>query len=136
MITQSIYLPDYDWDIKVFYAVDGYYIETIVTELERLGCSDENIEELQDTLKEMPYNVGMTYSNLNGKCSIVIIGLTSSAEEFQNTFDHEKGHLAMHISAANDIDPFSEEFEYLVGDIGQSMFCVAKRFLCDHCRQK
>lgn len=68
--------------------------------------------------------------------NIVVIGLTTSAEEFQNTFDHEKGHLAMHISSALKIKPYGEEYQYLTGEIGQSMFKIAKRFLCDDCRQK
>lgn len=82
------------------------------------------------------YIVGITYSNFKHKCSIVVIGLTTSAEEFQNTFDHEKGHLAMHISSALKIKPYGEEYQYLTGEIGQSMFKIAKRFLCDDCRQK
>lgn len=28
------------------------------------------------------------------------------------------------------------EYLYLTGEIGQSMFKIAKRFLCDDCRQK
>lgn len=51
-------------------------------------------------------------------------------------FDHEKGHLAMHISSALKIKPYGEEYQYLTGEIGQSMFKIAKRFLCDDCRQK
>lgn len=87
-------------------------------------------------LKRNQYNTGITYSSFKNKCSIVVIGLTISAEEFQNTFDHEKGHLAMHISSALRINPYGEEYQYLTGDIGQSMFKVAKRFLCDDCRKK
>lgn len=68
--------------------------------------------------------------------SIIIIGPTSNATEFQDSLDHEKGHLAMHVSIANDIDPFSEKFQYLNGMIGHEMFLVAKEFLCDHCRLK
>lgn len=86
--------------------------------------------------EECEYNIGITYSNFKHKCSIVVIGLTTSAEEFQNTFDHEKGHLAMHISSALKIKPYGEEYQYLTGEIGQSMFKIAKRFLCDDCRQK
>ena len=82
------------------------------------------------------YNTGFTYSNFYHKCSIVVIGLTSSAEQFQNTFDHEKGHLAMHIADALDIDILGEEFQYLTGEIGQKMFRKAKRFMCDQCRVK
>lgn len=87
-------------------------------------------------LGPMLSQIGITYSNFKHKCSIVVIGLTTSAEEFQNTFDHEKGHLAMHISSALKIKPYGEEYQYLTGEIGQSMFKIAKRFLCDDCRQK
>lgn len=31
---------------------------------------------------------------------------------------------------------YGEEYQYLTGEIGQSMFKIAKRFLCDDCRQK
>lgn len=87
-------------------------------------------------LRSGQYNTGITYSNFKHRCSVVVIGLTTSAEEFQNTFDHEKGHLAMRICSALRIHPQGEEFQYLTGEIGQAMFKVAKRFLCDNCRKK
>lgn len=40
------------------------------------------------------------------------------------------------ISSALKIKPYGEEYQYLTGEIGQSMFKIAKRFLCDDCRQK
>ena len=49
--------------------------------------------------------------------------------------DHEKSHLAMHIGETLDLDVFGEKYEYLIGDIGQEMFPVAKQFLCEHCRK-
>lgn len=42
----------------------------------------------------------------------------------------------MHISSALKIKPYGEEYQYLTGEIGQSMFKIAKRFLCDDCHQK
>lgn len=134
MITQNFYLKDWDWYVTVFYAVDTYYIDDILGALEEIGCSDSGIKKAEEVFTEKTYNTGLTYSNLDGRCSVIIIGLTSSASEFQNTFDHEKGHLAMHICEADNIDPFSEEYQYLTGEIGQAMFPIAKNFLCVHCR--
>lgn len=54
---------------------------------------------------------------------------------FQNSWDHEKGHLCRHISKAFGIDPYGEEAQYLSGYVGQKMFPVAKKFLCEHCRK-
>lgn len=46
-----------------------------------------------------------------------------------------KGHLCRHISKAFGIDPYGEEAQYLSGYVGQKMFPVAKKFLCEHCRK-
>lgn len=81
-------------------------------------------------------NKGMTYSNTKERESIIIIGSTSCPAEFQHTFDHEKIHLAMHIAKYFEIDPYGEELAYLVGDIGLEMFPIAKKFLCEHCREE
>ena len=130
MIVQNFYLNDWDWYVTVYYAVDTYYIREILESLEEIGCSDEKLDEIAENFEKQRYNSGLTYSNIKGRCSVIIITLTSSPAEFQNTFDHEKGHLAMHISETDDINPFSEEFQYLVGEIGQTMFPAAKNFLC------
>lgn len=135
MLVQNIYLEDYDWCVKIFYAVSTYYVGEILGELESIGCNNEELEKAEDILSTGDYNIGLTYSSLLRRCSVIVIGLTTSPAEFQNTFDHEKGHLAMHISQELKIDPFSEEYQYLVGEIGLRMFSVAKYFLCEHCRK-
>ena len=134
MIVQNIYLEDWDWHATVYYAVDKYYADEILDELAYIGCSSMELARAEDSLRGGYYNTGLTYSNIKNRYSVVVIGLTSSPEEFQNTFDHEKGHLVMHIATAYKIDPYGEEYQYLAGMVGQSMFKIAKRFLCDHCR--
>lgn len=134
MIVQNIYLEDWDWHVTVYYAVDTYYANEILDELKFLRCSKRELLRAAKLLKSNDKNTGLTFSNFNHRYSVVVIGLTTSASEFQNTFDHEKGHLAMHIANALNIDLLGEEFQYLTGEIGQKMFLVARRFLCDHCR--
>lgn len=136
MIVQNIYLEDWDWHVTVYYAVDTYYTDEILDELEYIGCSKYELINAESLLRKGDYNTGITYTNMKNRYSIVVIGLTTSPDEFQNTFDHEKGHLVMHISSAWDIDPYSEEYQYLSGAVGQKMFKIAKRFLCEHCREK
>lgn len=101
-----------------------------------MPITDEKIEEIINELKEYKENEGYIFTNIHADRSLIIIGPTTSAEDFQDTFDHEKGHLAMHIAIAKDIDPFSEEFQYLNGIIGKQMFKAGKMFLCEHCRTK
>lgn len=135
MVVQNIYLEDWDWHITVYYAVTRYYKDEILEELDLIGCSRSELKNAEQLLDDNRYNTGLTYTNFKNRGSVVVIGLTSSPEEFQNTFDHEKGHLAMHIGSALQIDPFGEEFQYLTGAIGEKMFKIAKRFLCEHCRK-
>jgi len=87
-------------------------------------------------LNDKTKDKGLTYSNFKERESVIVIGKTSCPAEFQHTFDHEKIHLAMHIGKYFNIDPYSEELAYLVGDIGSEMFPIAKRFLCEHCREE
>ena len=73
-------------------------------------------------------------SSGGGSDSLEFIVMENS-EWLKASFDHEKWHLVMHISSALSIDPYSEEYQYLAGEVGKRMFKVAKKFLCDHCKQ-
>ena len=132
MIVQKVYLKDFNWFIRVYYVINYFHIEDIIEDLEYLECPYEDILRAKQMLLDQEENSGFTYSNLRKHESVMFIGNTTSSEQFQNTFDHEKGHLAMHISQALDIDPYSELFQYLSGDIGQRLFKKAKLFLCDN----
>ncbi len=136
MIRQIIALKDYLWRVRIFYAVDAYYMEEILSLMEDLGASDIEIRKASDSMLEGRPNIGLTCSDPAQRETVMVIGRAESPEEFQNTFDHEKGHLVKHICLVDKIDPFGEEAEYLAGEIGQKMFKVARRFLCNHCRSR
>lgn len=133
MIRQDVYLDKWDWYVIVYYAVDTYYMDEILEELEMIGCT--YADEIEEDLTQHPYNNGLTYSNMRRRVSLIVIGLTETPDEFQNTYDHEKGHLAMHIAEEDRMDVFGEEFQYLTGEIGKQTFPIAKRFMCEHCRK-
>ena len=133
MIRQDVYLERWDWYVIMYYAVDTYYMDEILEELEMIGCT--YADEIEEDLTQHPYNNGLTYSNMRRRVSLVVIGLTETPDEFQNTYDHEKGHLAMHIAEEDRMDVFGEEFQYLTGEIGKQTFPIAKRFMCEHCRK-
>lgn len=135
MIVQDIYLPEYGWHCRVYYAVTGYWADVILKDLHDIGCAGRKYRTAERSLRSGHLDTGLTYSNRRTGESVMVIALTSSAAEFANSFDHEKGHLAKHIAMAYDLDPFGEELQYLSGDIALRMFPVAKRFLCDCCRK-
>lgn len=136
VLAQEFYLEDFYWNVKVFYIVDAIPIDFILDELSKIDCSKEDLDKAELVLNDGTDDKGLTYSNLVERESIIIIGKTSCPAEFQHTFDHEKIHLAMHIGRYFRINPYSEELAYLVGDIGLEMFPIAKKFLCEHCREE
>lgn len=135
MIVQNIQLPKYDWSIKVYYAVDSYYTDEILEELLDYRPTVKEYNSVRELMENYKYNTGFTFTDYHRKKSLVVIGLTTSPEEFQNTFDHEKGHLAVHIAKYYGIDPYGEAFQYLTGNIGKKLFPIAKKFMCKHCRE-
>lgn len=136
MIVQEFYLPKAGWHVIVYYAVTGYYVSSIVGALKRIGCSGETLHKAYRQLKDCDLNTGLTYSNPSARESVMVIAKTSSAEEFNNSLQHEQRHLERQIANAMDIDPDSEDAAYLAGDIASAMFGHAKHLMCDCCRDK
>ena len=52
MIKQYILLSEYNWFVTIFYAVDCYNIDEIISELELIECSDDNLKKAYDNLSE------------------------------------------------------------------------------------
>ena len=78
-------------------------------DLDKLNIANDDYFTVKDTLDNQTLNIGFTYTDYYKKSTIVIIGLTTSAAEFQDTFDHEKGHVAMHISSYYHLNPYGEK---------------------------
>lgn len=133
MIVQDIHIYKYDWVVRAYFNVDNYY-PFIVRDLKDIGC-DDGSDMLKGLLNNSP-NSGFTFSSSYNKASVLVVSKCTSPEQFQNTFDHEKGHLAMHIAETFDINVYSEEFQYLTGSIGQLLYLGAKDYICDCDNQK
>lgn len=136
MVSQVFYLRGWDWTVKVFYETEPENADRVLDTLGRNGCSEDVLTSARDIFYRGMKNTGFTYSNSEKRCSVMAISRTTSADEFANTFDHEKRHLSMHIADAYHIDIHGEEYAYLAGAIAQHMFRVARRFMCDCCRKK
>lgn len=131
MIRQQFEIPHIGWSVYVYYAVDALDTGVIERQLRAIGSNDTKM--VCQGIGEP--NSGVTYTNTASRASIVVIGLTTSADEFANTYDHEKGHLVRHISQYLGLEPYGEQEQYIAGYVSQQMFSVAKSFLCEHCRQ-
>ena len=136
ILAQEFTLTKWDWRVRVFYVVDLIPIDFIIEELYGIGCTEKDVDNAIEVLDNGKDNRGITFSNDKERESIIVIGETSCPAQFSNSFDHEKLHLAMHIARVDNIDPFGEELAYLAGEIGLQTFPIAKRFLCEHCREE
>lgn len=135
MIRQDFYIPEYGWHVRVYYAVTTYWAQRIAGDMWEIGCWGKSLAKAENSLEQGNLNTGITYSNYADGETVMVISKTSSPEEFLNSWEHEKKHLARHIEQALGIDPYSEEAAYLEGKIAQKMFPVAKTFICEHCRK-
>ena len=131
MIRQQFDISKYDWKVEVYYAVDCYYTDEIMGRLYDIGCRGDDLQTAYENLSAGKTDTGLTYSNYGTRQTVMVIGITSSAAQFQNSYDHERKHLEAHIAAALGIDPWGEEICYLSGEIGQLMFEKARLMLCD-----
>lgn len=136
MIRQEIYLPKYDWMVRIYYSVTTYWTSRIIFDLRAIGCHGTHLENARASLARHELDTGLTYSDFEGRRTVMVISRASSASEFLNSWIHEMLHLCRHVCRAFGIDPYGEEAAYLSGDVGQKMFRVAKRFVCDCCRGK
>lgn len=131
MITQFFDIPSYDWDICIFYDTDVKDADIVLLMLKNIGCKGSSLRRASRNLKKGLVNTGLTYTNEEERTTVSVIGHTSSAKEFWNTFDHEKDHIAEHLAGALGISFFGEELRYLKGKIAEKTFDVARRFICE-----
>lgn len=128
MLRQKIVLNN-GWIIYAYYAVDTYYTDEIMEHLYEIGCRGEDLQKAYDNLSSGKLDTGLTYSSCKQRKTVLVVGLTSSQDEFFNSWQHEVVHVRQHIAMCTGMDVWGEEIAYLGGEISQKMFPVIKKFL-------
>lgn len=121
MMHFEVYLDKIDWSIECYVTTDTLQINKIMCRLRQLKCSDQIMVRAYTILEDQE-NSGFAYSNPKMRKSLMIINMSTSMDEFINTYNHEKNHIEMHICDTLNIDPFSEEASDLSGYIAQSFY--------------
>lgn len=127
---QKFTIPDYDWDVFVFYNTDSIDAEEVLAMLQIIEVSAFDYTIALTNMMADNVDTGFCYSNYSNRKSVLVISETSTPEQFMNSFIHEIRHLERHIEYAFNIDPYGEEAAYLAGTIGELMFPKAKLFMC------
>ena len=118
MIQFKTRFEKYNWDIEIFIVIKNVNPNIIQDELESMDCP-LHIMHKSFKLLTTGINSGFTYTNKKLNKSILVINVSSSSDEYINTFAHEKNHVEMHICKKYGIDPYSEEAAELSGELAQ-----------------
>ena len=123
MITDSFEISN--WKVTILYEVTCDDTDTIIETLKDIYCPNKYIKEALDNLETCNLNIGLTYSNLKLKSSVIVVGKTSSFEQLINTIAHEYFHLICHIQKLLKIED-EEELAYLNGDLNMRSFEIVQ----------
>lgn len=122
------------WVVDFLFAVDEYDIDGVLACMYDAGASDASLAQAEDLMTTCDYNCGLTYSDASRKRAVVLIGPTTSGEEFTNTLVHEVHHLAVAIASGLGVDLEGETPAYVAGDAAMSLADVVCELGCRHCR--
>ena len=130
MLRQQLYIKKYDWIVYVYYAVDAYYIDEIMTQLYRIGCPYGFMLQAYENMSANKLNQGLTYSNYERRMTVMVIGLASSPAEYENSIQHELRHLVDNMVEALRLKP-GEPPGYLTGEVAMMMHPATKLLTCE-----
>ena len=116
----------YNWDITVLYESTCEDIDDIIETLIDIHCPKRLIKEALNNLETCNLNIGLTYSNLNLKSSVIVISKTSSFAQLINTIAHEYYHLICHISKILKIED-EEELANLNGNLNMRSYKIIEK---------
>jgi hypothetical protein len=136
MIRQVIELNRQGWRVVAMFAVTRHDVDDVMDELFGIGCDGRFAKQAWENMNSGKINTGLTYTNYFRRCSVVVVGETSGADEFLNSLVHETHHLVAHIGKALGLDTMGEEVCYLHGELVRMMFPECHELLCDRCRGK
>ena len=120
MTEHEIYLEQYDWTVRVCYHAGRNDAMRIRKHLRELGCHGVPLEDACNLMIKGELNKELTYSNMDKRESVVVIGEASSYPECINSIGHEMLHVVQHISDCFLLDMYGEEVCYLHGKLMQA----------------
>lgn len=115
------------WKVTVLYECTCEDIDFIIETLKDIQCPNKFIKEALNNLETCNLNIGLTYSNIKLKSSVIVINKTSSFAQLINTVAHEYFHLICHISKSLEIKD-EEQLAYLNGDLNMRSYNFIENF--------
>ena len=116
----------FGWKVTILYQCTCDDIDFIIETLKDINCPNKYIKEALNNLETCNLDIGLTYSNIALKSSVIVINNTSSFSQLINTVSHEYFHLICHISKTLHIED-EEELAYLNGDLNMRSYIFVKK---------
>ena len=116
------------WKVTILYECTCDDIDYIIETLMDIKCPNKYIKEALNNLETCNLNIGLTYSNLKLKSSVIVINKTSSFSQLINTVAHEYFHLICHISKSLEIED-EEQLAYLNGDLNMRSYKIIEKIV-------
>lgn len=113
---------------------EDYDMEGVLSFLYEMEAPISKMRQVYRLMKGGKPNRGFTYANEETRRALVVVGPTTSGEQFLNTLVHEVHHLAVFIADGLGLDLRSEDPAYLAGDTAMALAEVVCRLGCEHCR--
>ena len=136
MIKETVYIERYGWLVHAYFHKSFYDVDEIMEHLWDIGCDGSTAQKAYENLRNDSLNMGLCYSNYGHRETVFVIGRTSSADEFFNSFLHECTHLQSHICSALYLEPAGEGIAYAMGEFSKEVYPKISHLLCDCCRKE
>jgi hypothetical protein len=134
MITTGFFIGNRDWWIMANLNIKEKNLGDIYNALMASGCPDDEARYACMVISRK--NNGYTFTNLEGKYTLMFASETTSAEEMFDTITHELKHVVEHISGYYGVSPKSEEAAYLQGEIARNLFPAVAMAVCPKCHKE
>ena len=131
MIHRRVHIEDWKCDYW-FLEEEDTQIWYILSVLQDMGAEEVILEKVIDLLSHK--DTGFIFTNPEYKRSLVIVGKTTSGEEFLNTFIHETIHLTGIVALAYETDIRGEKIAYMIGNACSALADIICRLSCNSCR--
>lgn len=123
-----------DWEVHLFVYRSEYAVKDIIAILNMMHAPDSIMMRVCENMDADSLNTGFTYSDMNNRRSIIVIGRTESGAEFLNSYCHELRHLIDDIAYTDNMDVRGEEVAYLTGDFCNMVADIVCKMTCKCCR--
>ena len=122
------------WVVDFLFARLDYDIEGVLACLYEIDAPSDVLRQADEIMEDDRLNCGFTFTNPRMKRAVVVIGPSSSGEQFLNTLTHEVHHLAVAIADSIGVDLDGETPAYLTGDAVMALAKTICEFGCPHCK--